>query len=87
MKKLFVVFTMALVLAGATYVYAVNPGPGPGHREGCMGYGKGASLTEEQRTQFQELRQKFHDETAKLKEQIWAKKQEDIIPRKLLPPS
>jgi len=33
-------------------------------------------LTEEQRTQFQELRQKFHDETAKLREQIWAKRQE-----------
>jgi Spy/CpxP family protein refolding chaperone len=76
MKKLFVVFAMALVLAGATYVYAVGPGPGPGPREGCMGYGKGATLTEEQRTQFQELRQKFHDETAKLREQIWAKKQE-----------
>ena len=76
MKKIFVVFTMALVLAGATYVYAVGPGPGPGPREGCMGYGKGASLTEEQRTQFQELRQKFHSETAKLREQIWAKRQE-----------
>ena len=76
MKKLFVVFAMALVLAGATYVYAVGPGLGPGPREGCMGYGKGATLTEEQRTQFQELRQKFHDETAKLREQIWAKKQE-----------
>ena len=26
MKKVFVVFAMALVLAGATYVYAVGPG-------------------------------------------------------------
>jgi Spy/CpxP family protein refolding chaperone len=76
MKKVFVVFAMALVLAGATYVYAVGPGSGPGPREGCMGLGKGASLTEEQRTQFQELRQKFHDETAKLREQIWSKRQE-----------
>jgi Spy/CpxP family protein refolding chaperone len=76
MKKAFVVFAMALVLAGAPYVYAVGPGPGPGPREGCMGYGKGASLTEEQRTQLQELRQKFHDETAKLREQIWAMRQE-----------
>jgi len=76
MKKVFVVFAMALVLAGATYVYAVGPGPGPGPREGCMGFGKGASLTEEQKAQFQELRQKFHDETAKLREQIWAKRQE-----------
>jgi Spy/CpxP family protein refolding chaperone len=76
MKKVFVVFAMALVLAGATYVYAVGPGPGPGPREGCMGFGKGASLTEEQRTQLQELRQKLHDETAKLREQIWAKRQE-----------
>ena len=76
MKKIFVVFAMAQVLAGATYVYAVGPGPGPGPREGCMGFGKGASLTEEQRTQLQELRQKLHDETAKLREQIWAKRQE-----------
>ena len=76
MKKVFVVFAMALVLAGATYVYAVGPGPGPGPREGCWGFGKGASLTEEQKAQFQELRQKFHDETAKLREQIWAKRQE-----------
>ena len=76
MKKLFVVFAMALVLAGATYVYAVGPGPGPGPREGCMGYGKGASLTEEQRTQLQELRQKFHSETANLREQIWTMRQE-----------
>jgi len=76
MKKGFIVFAMVLVLAGATYVYAFGPGPGPGPREGCMGYGKGASLTEEQRTQFQELRQKFHDETATLREQIWAMRQE-----------
>jgi len=41
-----------------------------------MGYGKGASLTEEQRTQLQELRQKFHSETATLREQIWAMRQE-----------
>jgi Spy/CpxP family protein refolding chaperone len=76
MKKVFAVFTMALVLVGATYVYAVGPGPGPGPRGDCWGFGKGASLTEEQRTQFQELRQKFHDETATLREQIWAKRQE-----------
>jgi Spy/CpxP family protein refolding chaperone len=76
MKKMLVALTMVLLLAGATYVYAVGPGPGQGPREGCMGFGKGASLTEEQRTQFQELRQKFHSETAKLREQIWAKRQE-----------
>lgn len=76
MKKILVVFAMVLVLAGATYVYAFGPGRGPGPREGCMGYGKGASLTEEQRTQFQDLRQKFHDETATLREQIQAKRQE-----------
>jgi Spy/CpxP family protein refolding chaperone len=74
MKKVFVAFAMALVLAGATYVYAVGPGSGP--RESCWGFGKGASLTEEQKAQFQELRQKFHDETAKLREEIWAKRQE-----------
>ncbi len=76
MKKVLVVLAMALVLAGATYVYAVGPGPGPGPREGCMGFGKGASLTEEQRTQLHELRQKFHSQTAELREQIWAKRQE-----------
>ena len=78
MKKSLVVLAVALVLSVATYVYAVGPGPspGPGSRESCWGCGKGASLTEEQRTQFQELRQKFHDETATLREQIWAKRQE-----------
>jgi len=76
MKKVLVVLAMALVLVGTTYVYAIGPGPGSGPREGCMGFGKGASLTEEQRTQFQELRQKFHSETAQLREQIWAKRQE-----------
>ena len=76
MKKVFAVFAMALVLAGATFVYAVGPGSGPGPRGYCLGFGKGASLTEQQKTQFQELRQKFHDETATLREQIWAKRQE-----------
>ena len=76
MKKLLVVFAMALVLAGATYVYAVGPGSGPGPHKGCLGFGKGASLTEEQRTQLQELRQKFHSETANLREQIWTMRQE-----------
>jgi Spy/CpxP family protein refolding chaperone len=76
MKKILIVLAMVLVLAGATFVYAVGPGSGPGPRGGCLGFGKGTSLTEEQKTQFQELRQKFHDETAKLREQIWAKRQE-----------
>lgn len=76
MKKILVVLAMALVLAGATYVYAVGPDSGPGPRGGCGGFGKGASLTEEQRTQFQELRQKFHDETTEVRESIWAKRQE-----------
>ena len=76
MKKILVVLTMVLVLAGASFVYAVGPGSGPGPRGYCLGFGKGASLTEQQKTQFQELRQKFHDETATLREQIWAKRQE-----------
>ena len=76
MKKILVVLTMVLVLAGASFVYAVGPGSGSGPRGYCLGFGKGASLTEQQKTQFQELRQKFHDETATLREQIWAKRQE-----------
>ena len=84
MKKVMLAVALVVILLVAVLAYAQGPEQGSGYGLGrgqgrCWesgGAGKGASLTEEQRTQLQELRKKFHDETAKLREQIWAKKQE-----------
>jgi len=59
------------MLLGVTYVYAQGPGFGPGHRAGmpCQegwGANKVSSLTPEQKTKFQEMRQKFTEENAQL---------------------
>src|SRR3989304_3854198 len=67
MKKTIIALGLgALMLLGVTYVYAQGPGFGPGHRTG-WGHGKWSSLTPEQQTKFQELRQKFNDETTQLR--------------------
>jgi Spy/CpxP family protein refolding chaperone len=64
MRKLVVASALvAVVVLGITYVYAQGPGYG---RMG-WGYEKWSSSTPEQRTKFQELRQKFDDETAQLR--------------------
>ena len=80
MKKVMLAVALVVILLGAVIVYAQGPGygPGPGHGR-CWesgGAGKGASLTEEQRTQLQDMRKKFHDETAQLRESVFAKRQE-----------
>jgi Spy/CpxP family protein refolding chaperone len=63
---------VAVVVLGITYVYAQNPGYG---RTG-WGYGKWSSLTPEQGTRLQDLRQKFNDETAQLSGTIITKRLE-----------
>jgi Spy/CpxP family protein refolding chaperone len=73
MKKMIIgLGLVALMLLGVTYVYAQGTGFGPGHRMG-WGYGRWSSLTPEQQTKFQELRQKFYDETAQLRGAILTK--------------
>ena len=69
MKKLMIVLSLvSMMVLGAVYSYAYGPGHGP--------RGKGSALTPEQRTKFQELRQKFVDETAKLRGTLLTKKLE-----------
>jgi Spy/CpxP family protein refolding chaperone len=79
-KKLIVLGLVAMLALGITYAYARGPGDGPGWRgEECWGYqgaGKGSPLTPEQETKFQELRQKFLQETAQLRGAIVTKRQE-----------
>jgi Spy/CpxP family protein refolding chaperone len=76
MKKTIIALGLgALMLLGVTYVYAQGPGFGPGYRMG-WGYEKWSSLTPEQQTKFQELRQKFNDETTQLKGAILTKRLE-----------
>jgi zinc resistance-associated protein len=73
MRKLVVALGLvAVVVLGITYVYAQGPGYG---RQG-WGYGQWSSLTPEQRTKLQELRQKFNDETAQLRGTILTKRLE-----------
>ncbi len=64
MRKLVVALgLLAVVILGVSYVYAQGSGYG---RMGWS-YEKWSSLTPEQKTKFQELRQKFNDETARLR--------------------
>jgi Spy/CpxP family protein refolding chaperone len=81
MKKTLLALSLVTVLIlGVTYVYAQGPGSGPGHRgmasQECWGSGKWSSLTPEQKTKFQELRQKFNGETAQLRGSILTKRLE-----------
>jgi len=76
MKKTIIALGLgALMLLGVTYVYAQGPGFGPGHRPG-WGHEKWSSLTPEQQTKVQELRQKFNDETTQLRGAIFTKRLE-----------
>jgi len=72
-KRLLVVSLVAMMVVGVTYTYARGPAYGPGYREGDW---KGLSLTPEQKTKFQELRQKFNEETAQLRGNILTKRLE-----------
>jgi Spy/CpxP family protein refolding chaperone len=65
----------ALMVLGVAYAFAQGPGFGPGHRPG-WGQEKWSSLTPEQQTKLQELRQKFNDETTQLRGAILTKRLE-----------
>ncbi len=81
MKKTLLALSLVTVLIlGVTYVYAQGPGHGLGWRgEHCWESGdpeKFSSLTPEQKAKFQELRQKFNDETAQLRGALVTKRLE-----------
>jgi len=81
MKKTIIILGLvALMLLGVTYVYAQVQGFGPGHKGGpywdCPNRGKWSTITPEQKTKFQELRQKFNEETAQLRGAILTKRLE-----------
>ncbi|MBW1886825.1 MAG: Spy/CpxP family protein refolding chaperone [Deltaproteobacteria bacterium] len=86
MKRLAMILGI-VVLAGAIAIPVLARGPGWGKGGQRMGrggdpgsssqYGRGYdNLTEEQRTQLDKLHQKFYDETAQLRTEIWAKRGE-----------
>jgi len=83
MKKTLLALSLITVLIlGVTYVYAQNPGHGPGQGPGWKGEhcresgnpGKFPNLTPEQKANFQELRRKFNEETAQLRESLVSKR-------------
>jgi zinc resistance-associated protein len=86
MKKLIALFGI-LVLVGAFSVPVLAHGPGwgrgphmgwggPGYGY-CSDFGPGAgNLTEEQRTQLDNLNKKFYDETAQMRNEMWTKSRE-----------
>jgi len=85
MKKTLLALSLVTVLIlGVTYVYAQNPGHGPGQGPGWKGEhsresgnpGRFSNLTPEQKTKFQELRRKFNEETAQLKGALVTKRVE-----------
>ena len=87
MKTLIALFgILVLVGAIAVPVMAHGPGWGRGHHMGwgggpgqgyCGDYGPGAgNLSEEQRTQLDNLNKKFYDETARLRNEMWTKSRE-----------
>jgi len=80
MKKTVVALGLvAVMVLGVAYAFAQGPGqgpgPGPGHRPG-WDHEKWSSLTPEQQTKVQELRQKFNDETAQLRGTMLTKRLE-----------
>lgn len=76
-KRVVILGLVAVMVLGVAYAFAHGPGsgPGPGHRPG-WGQEKWSSLTPEQQTKFQELRQKLNDETAQLRGTMLTKRLE-----------
>jgi Spy/CpxP family protein refolding chaperone len=72
-KKLIILGLVVMMVLSVTYVYARGPGYGSGPKGEDW---KGLSLTPEQKTKFQELRQKFNDETAQLRGALVTKRLE-----------
>jgi len=81
MKKLMIILGLvSMMVLGTVYAFAYGPGHGPRGKGGPCSesseIGKAPALTPEQKTKFQELRQKFVDETAKLRGALLTKKLE-----------
>lgn len=84
MKKSLIALSLVVIMVlGAISAYAYGPGYGPRGKGGQGGpcwessdSDKATALTPEQRTKFQELRQKFVDETAKIRGALLTKKLE-----------
>lgn len=81
MKRLLVILGSIVLIGAIAYpVSAWGPGWGRGHPMGyggpgyCWNYDRGSgALTETQRSQLDDLYQKFYDKTAALRNQIWTK--------------
>ncbi len=76
--KRFLMITAILILTGLVAFPALAQGPGWGrgrHMQGnCPMYtGGDENLTDQQRTQLNELGKKFFDETAETRNQLWSK--------------
>jgi len=79
MKKKIIALTLTVfLLLGVTYVYAQGPGVGFGPKRMSESWTPkgGPPLTQDQITKFQELRQKFTAETAKLRGDLLTKRLE-----------
>jgi Spy/CpxP family protein refolding chaperone len=85
MKKTLVILSLAaMVVMGVTFAYAQGPGFGPGFgrkgdcggRGDCGGPCGNSTLSAEQKAELQQLRQKFFDETASLREGVRSKRLE-----------
>jgi zinc resistance-associated protein len=87
MKRLVMIVGIVLLVGAiAVPVSARGPGWGKGGQKmgswgsgpgSCLQYGKEyETLTEEQRTQLDKFHQKFYDETAQLRTEIWVKRGE-----------
>ena len=82
MKKLMMIGGSVLLIATlAVPVFARCPGGGMGQWGGGAGYNcpqfgaaSNQNLTDEQRKQLDALHKKFHDDTAQLRNQLWAKR-------------
>ena len=81
MRKTIIALGLAVMaLSGVTYLYAQDPGFGPGHRgmprQESWCREKWDSLAPEQKTEFQNLRNKFNEEIAPLRKEMVTKRLE-----------
>ncbi len=79
-KAIIIISILAFILSGLTYVYAQGYGFTPRHRgmfqQETFGPRKETSLNPEQKAKYQELLQKFNEETAQLRGSILSKRLE-----------
>jgi len=79
-RRLMVLAMVSVMVLSSVYAFAFGPGYGPHRRGGCCweayDVSKPGAFTPEQKTKFQELRQRFLEETAKLREDLLSKRME-----------